>query len=138
MKEGTAESTLGKWDAAGIALSVLCGIHCLAMPFFFGVLPWLGMEALHDHRFEWTMVALIAGVATVTYVRGYLAHRRWELFLLLGFGLAMFLGVRPWLAIYHLHGWEHVATLVGGVVYVAGHWLNLRWTRHECHCAVCH
>ena len=138
MKEGATTMKLARWDATGMALSLLCAIHCLAMPVVFGFLPWLGVEALHDHRFEWSMVALIAGLAAFSYIRGYLTHRRWELFALLGFGLVIFLGIRPWLAVHHLHDWEHVVTLVGGVAYIFGHWLNRRWIKHECHCRVFH
>jgi hypothetical protein len=35
-----------RWDALGGTLSLLCVIHCIAMPFLIGYLPFLGLDWL--------------------------------------------------------------------------------------------
>lgn len=127
--EGEIE-VAGKLDAVGIGLSILCGIHCLSVPFLLGVLPMIGLDVVADHSFEWVMIAIIFAVAGASYVSGFRAHRRKAIFLFLAVGVTVFALLRPSLP-ESLHP---IATIAGGLTFVAGHWQNWRW-RRDCRCA---
>ena len=127
----SSEALMGetkKWDLLGIALSVLCAVHCLSVPLLLGAVPLAGLEIVADHEFEWVMMSLIFVVAAFTYFSGYRRHGRKEVFLFLALGVATFLLVRPLVS----EAWHPVATLAGGLVFVTGHWKNWRWHRPSC------
>lgn len=133
-----------KWlqiDRWGIGLSLACAVHCLAIPFLFGLLPSL---ALALHSFEapmrplalwlwraqgydrWLVLGAIV-LASASLIAGWRRHRRALplLWLVAGsagfaFGLA---SPRHWSS---LHG---PALAAGGICVAVAHWLNLRLRR---------
>ncbi|MDQ8202100.1 MerC domain-containing protein [Pelagicoccus sp. SDUM812003] len=121
------------WDLLGISLSVLCAIHCLSVPLLIGILPLIGLDFVADHEFEWVMMGIIFLVATWGYWRGYLRHRRKQIFWFLLLGVAIFACVRPFLS----EEFHPVATLAGGLVFVMGHWKNWHWHRPSCRRSCC-
>ncbi|MBK1875384.1 MerC domain-containing protein [Pelagicoccus mobilis] len=134
MQEGETK----KWDILGIGLSILCGIHCLSVPFLMGVLPMLGLDFMADHGFEWAMMGIIFLVAGVTYFNGYRRHRRAGVWGFFAVGVLIFAVIRPMLSHDHghdhFHGFEahHIATIIGGSVFVLGHWKNWHWHKPSC------
>ena len=50
-------------DWIGVAASLLCAIHCAAMPFVVGFLPLLGLSFLADPSFHQWMVAVCLALA---------------------------------------------------------------------------
>ena len=120
-----------KWDVVGIGLSVLCAIHCLSVPVLIGVLPLLGLEIVANHEFEWVMMAIIFVVAGLTYLHGYRRHGRKAVFCFLIVGVAVFLGIRPFVT-EELHP---LATVAGGMTFILGHWKNWHWQRPCCRSA---
>ena len=64
-------------DGLGVAASVLCAIHCAAMPFVIGFLPLLGLSFLADPAFHKWMVAICLGLALLAFVPGWRRHRQW-------------------------------------------------------------
>lgn len=117
-----------KWDIVGIGLSILCAVHCLSIPFLMGVLPMAGLGFVVDHEFEWVMMGIIFAVAGTTYVSGYRRHKRTAVFVFLAIGILIFAAIRPLLP-EHLHP---IATILGGCVFVFGHWKNWHWHRPSC------
>ena len=63
-------------DWLGVAASILCAIHCAAMPFVIGLLPLLGLGFFADPAFHQWMVALCLSLAVLAFVPGWLRHRR--------------------------------------------------------------
>lgn len=122
-----------KWDVVGIGLSVLCAIHCLSVPFLMGALPLLGLDFVANHEFEWVMMSFIFIVAGLSYYNGYRRHKHAAIFVFLLLGVLVFAVVRPFLP-EHLHS---IATIIGGCVFVAGHWKNWHWHRPSCHEPCC-
>lgn len=130
------ETETKKWDIVGIGLSVLCAIHCLSVPFLMGVLPMVGLEFVANHEFEWVMMSIIFTVAAVTYFNGYRRHRKAAVWAFFAIGVLVFSVIRP--LVYHDHDHGHgidlhnIATLVGGFVFVLGHWKNWHWHKATC------
>lgn len=117
-----------KLDAVGIGLSVLCAIHCLSVPFLMGVLPLIGLDFVANHEFEWVMMSIIFLFAGWAYYNGYRRHRRSAIFGFFIAGVIVFAAIRPLLP-EELHP---AATLVGGAVFILGHWKNWHWHRPSC------
>lgn len=112
-------------DAAGISVSSLCLIHCLALPVLAGVLPiassWAAAEWAHKAL---VLLAIpISGYAVFT--RGVQFHDSLFVFLVT-FGLALLAASA---FIDALHDFEKPVTSAGAFIVAAGHiW---RWRRHK-------
>lgn len=61
-------------DYAGIAASMLCLAHCLAMPLLLAVFPLLGMGGAHHHLHDVLLLGVTVPVL-LALVPGWLAHR---------------------------------------------------------------
>lgn len=85
---------LAHLDFVGSALSTLCAIHCLAMPFVAGLLPVLGLNLLGDRAFERAACVTMTALATFCLLRGCQRHRRWWLLGLLAAGASLTLGTQ--------------------------------------------
>ena len=125
MKTVVPASFVAKLDLAGMGLSVVCAIHCLATPVLFSTLSVLGFEFLGHEGFESGMIAAIALLAGFTFINGFRMHGKKGHFLPGVIGLAIFLLVRPFVD----HSLEPFATLLGGTAFVLGHFLNWKWSK---------
>ncbi|MDE2729977.1 MAG: MerC domain-containing protein [Bacteroidota bacterium] len=113
-------------DAAGIILSTLCFLHCLAVPLVAtGMLAWVASEAIHIG-----LTIALAGIVILVAWPSYQKHGRAVVPALLAGGLGLLL--------FAVIGEDSLGanattslTLLGSVVVVLGHILNLRY-RREC------
>ena len=123
MPGGISRSSL---DATGIVFSVLCFLHCLAVPLIAtGALAWAASEAIHTG-----LTIALACVVLLVAGPGYRQHRRAVVpFLLLG-GLALLI-VAVLAGESFGENTETSLTIFGSVVLVIGHILNL-WYRKAC------
>ena len=62
------------WDAIGIGASLACAIHCALLPLFFSSLPLLGINVLHNTRFELGMILLSFAIGAYSLYHGYKKH----------------------------------------------------------------
>ncbi len=122
-----------KWEHAdfgGIALSFICGVHCIILPLVLALLPSVGWSIHSNESFEITMVILIIVLGSVIFVRGYFNHGRWQVILFLAFGAAVFIFIRPGLG----NSMHIYASVLGGASFIVGHLYNWHWCRT---CPVC-
>jgi len=120
----TTSITRPRLDVAGIILSTLCFLHCIAVPFIAtGALVWMASEAIHIG-----LTIAVAGIVMFVAWPGYQRHRRAVVPTLLVSGLAMLivaalvedtLGERV----------EAGLTTLGSIILVLGHILNQRFRR---------
>ncbi|MEM1269002.1 MAG: MerC domain-containing protein [Bacteroidota bacterium] len=116
----TAPAQRLRLDAAGITVSVLCLIHCLALPLIAtGALAWLVSERVHVG-----LVMILSLVVIGVAGPGYRRHRRALVPALLGVGLVFLVAA---LVLGEPMG-EHVetgGTVIGTGCLIVGHFLNL-------------
>lgn len=119
-------SLRARLDRAGVILSGLCLVHCVAGVFLVGVLGIGGGVLLDPDWHRWGLAfALVIGALTIGL--GALRHGRMLPLLVGGAGLAMMGG-----AVAVGHGAEEVVFTVLGVVLVAvAHLINIR--TNSCH-----
>lgn len=120
----TVVSTRRPLDAVGILLSVLCLIHCLAVPLIAtGALAWMASESIHIG-----LTLALAGVVFAVAWPSYKRHRQAIVPVLLLTGVT--------LLVVAVVGEERLGeafetglTAVGSMILVLGHILNLRLQR---------
>jgi hypothetical protein len=111
-------------DASGATLSGLCLVHCLALPFLGGILPFAGSLA-EDERIHIGILVLAAPVAWVAFIRPlYSGRMRWPLPFLAVTGLVL-LGA----ALFAPHELETLLSVAGGLCLGGAHLLKLRARR---------
>ena len=127
MARTLATSLRGKLDRAGITLSALCAVHCLATLVLVSALG-LGGELLANPIIHEAGLAVAMVVAAVAIGIGALRHRRAGPFVTAMTGLSFMGG-----ALAVPHGYEEaVLTIIGVALVSLGHILNLR----ACRCAL--
>jgi len=62
------------WDTIGIGASLACAIHCALLPLFFSSLPLLGINILHNTRFELGMILISFAIGAYSLYHGYKKH----------------------------------------------------------------
>ena len=78
-------------DFVGFSASLLCAIHCAALPFLLTLAPLAGLQFLDNHWIEIGMIILSLFIATSSLLGSYRTHRRYGALMIamLGFGLIL-------------------------------------------------
>jgi hypothetical protein len=117
-------------DVAGVALSAVCIVHCIAAPLALLALPLAVEDRFHAYIFP-----LVALIALVAVGRGVLRHGRRAAIAPLIAGL----GLLAVVAVYEPGGVTEVAlSIVAGALLISAHWLNVRCSQPACACPVDH
>ena len=123
---------LQRADRVGFAASMLCALHCAAVPLVVALLPTLGLGAGGWVDIDQGVVVFATLLAAVTLTLGWRRHRAYHAWWLLLPALAML-----WFATFgpfHDHGdptqlWIHMGTMVtGGLLLATAHLVNMRLT----------
>lgn len=111
-------------DALGVMTSLLCAIHCALLPLLVVSLPVMGINIIHNIRFEYGMIGLAFIIGIGALWHGFRRHHHRILpVLLFSCGMILLIAKQIW------HDYE-LAILPFAVLPVLGaHWLNFRWSR---------
>ena len=111
-------------DFIGFSASMLCAVHCAALPFLLSLAPLAGLQFLENPWIEYCIILLSFFIASSALIHGYRKHHQKKLSVLiaiLGFIL---------IAVGHLfessEWWEIVFTSLGGVTIAVAHLINWR------------
>lgn len=107
-------------DSAGFFTSLLCAIHCSAVP----VLVSMGLLSsstwLHNHAIDWLVIGLGIVIASYSLVGDFIRkHRSLLPVSLAGMGFAFLL-----LGMIEHHGWMLVFSVTGGLMVATSHIIN--------------
>lgn len=123
-------------NRTGMALSILCAIHCLATPFLALSLPFLGSYFEHNPWIDFLLLGSGLVMGGGITVHNYIKHHRnlpVLLVVLSGFGF-MFTA-----HFFHHHWMEMPLVIAGAVLVATGLYFNHRYANHVCHtCQVPH
>ena len=109
-------------DTMGIVFSILCFLHCLAVPLIAtGALAWVASESIHIG-----LTIVLSGIVVLVAWPSYQRHRRAVVPLLLVSGLALLIAAVLSEDALGERG-ETILTALGSVALVLGHILNLRF-----------
>ena len=124
-------------DRFGFAASMLCAIHCAALPVMLALLPSFGIGVWLGEGFEQAFVLFATLLGLFTMAWGYRRHRAVRALWLLLPGLAV-LWVGVLYAPLHETLVAHaVAMTLGGTLVGLAHLANLRLNHGHVHDATC-
>ena len=124
-------------DRFGFAASMLCAIHCAALPVVLALLPSFGVGVWLGEGFEQAFVLFATLLGLFTMAWGYRRHRAVRALWLLLPGLAV-LWVGVLYAPLHETLVAHaVAMTLGGTLVGLAHLANLRLNHGHVHDATC-
>lgn len=116
-------------DRVGASASLLCAIHCAALPFVLVLLPVIGLGFLANDRFEGGFVMVASVLAMIVLTRGYRRHQQPLPLVLAGLGIALLLlgvsNVVDQSIVVH-----SALVTAGGLSLASAHFFNLRGDRH--------
>ncbi|MBU6198954.1 MAG: MerC domain-containing protein [Xanthomonadaceae bacterium] len=129
-----AAGLTGAADRLGAAASLLCAVHCAALPFLLALLPALGLGFLASHGFERVFIACASALAVTMAVHGYRRHRTAWVFGLLVPGLVLL-----WLGGFAFDFgsalfWHSIFVVAGGTCVALAHVANLHLSRTQPSC----
>jgi hypothetical protein len=130
MSTPTANLPKRRLDLAGGWASIVCALHCAALPLLLTALPGAGLEFLDNHSFDALFAAIVVVFGLVVIGTGYCPHRvRVVLALFAAAAVLLALG-----AFSEDHGFRHALLLsLGGASMAAAHLVNRDGVRrHGC------
>jgi hypothetical protein len=74
--KNASEHSIQRLDRAGVAVSVVCAIHCVVLPLFLGSLAAAGVAWLHNEALEWTILAGSVAIGVSGLLPAYRARHR--------------------------------------------------------------
>lgn len=111
-------------DSLAVALSGVCAVHCLALPFIVVAYPLVGSWSMDELVFHRSLLIVIIPVSLIALLLGYCTHRSRQVAVLGTLGIAI-------LALVAMsgHEWlsttgERLATTAGGLILASGHLIN--------------
>jgi len=124
-------------DRFGFAASLLCAVHCAALPVLLALLPSLGVGIWLGEGFERAFVVFASLLGVFTMAWGYRRHRAVRALWLLLPGLGVL-----WLAVLYVPLHQSlvphaVAMTFGGTLVGLAHLANLRLNHGHVHDATC-
>ena len=135
MENNRATAKRSRWDTLGISASLLCAIHCAAVPLALVLFPALTLRLpVEDHAFHQVMALLVGTFGLGAFLSGYRKHRRRSALVIASVGLTaiLFGGFAHELLGTETHEIERGFTLFGSMVLITAHVFNLRA------CSTCH
>ncbi len=114
--------------------SLICAVHCAAMPLIITLLPLIGLSFLANEWVEWTLIGISAVLGVSSLCLGYRQHRSRRALAMLSVGLALI--VIGHIAEKHVTSAYGVSLLVlGGCTVASAHFVNRRLCNS---CQRCH
>ncbi len=121
-------------DRLGIGASALCVVHCAVTPIlisFSSVLAQILPSEKSAHR---SLSVVVAALGAIALLRGFRAHRRVRVLLIMTAGLACIGGAAWWGTLLPRHWMEVAITCVGSAFLISAHRMNHTFCR-DCVCA---
>ncbi len=111
-------------DAGAVAISVLCALHCLALPLLLVVFPLLGATVMTDESFHAILLWVILPTSVVAVGLAWGRHHDVWVFALVGVGLVILVAAALW-AHDRAPAWvDQTLSVAGGTVLAVGHIRN--------------
>lgn len=108
-------------DFLGFSASIVCALHCAALPFILTLAPLTGLEVLDNPWVEYAFIALSLAIAISSLTHGYrIHHHKPEALITVGFGFLL-IGAGQ---LVHAEVWEVPLMATGGSIVAVAHLIN--------------
>lgn len=134
IRRSSASTATTLADRAGIWLSGLCVVHCVATPVLVSSSAVLAHFLPGEEGTHRTLATLVAAAGAIALVRGFRVHGRRRILALMAMGLAcIFFGA--WFGDrLPSHAYEVLITVLGSALMITAHRLNHTFCRN---CRTC-
>ena len=119
-------------DAVGIGASLICAVHCAALPLLFMALPLTGMKFFHNEFLDFSLIGVSFIVGYLALHRGYRKHHH-KISPLLLFSIGF-----PVLVLGHFFLKKETSIIIiilSAALIITAHLLNWKAVRSQQHCA---
>lgn len=117
------------WDALGITTSIACAIHCAVLPILLTTLPIFGLDLVHNHFFEYSMIALAFLIGFRALTHGYKQHHKSKAPLIIfSIGIVLLVGKEVW------HDYSLYFLIPAVLLIVFAHYINFKKCRAVSQC----
>ncbi|HRO09198.1 MAG TPA: MerC domain-containing protein [Saprospiraceae bacterium] len=107
-------------DFAGMFTSLLCAVHCSAVPVLISMGALGSSTWLHNHAFDWVVIGIGIIIAGYSLVGAYFRkHRNIRPLLLASAGFVLLL-----IGMAEHHGWMLIFSVLGGITVAYAHLQN--------------
>lgn len=113
-------------DKLAILLSLMCAIHCLALPALLVMVPSLTALQLDNEAFHMWMVIAVLPSSIYALTLGCKQHKRYRLLILGSIGLALLVLALALGEARIGEVGEKALTVIGAGLVAVGHWFNYR------------
>ncbi len=113
-------------DFVGFSASLLCAIHCAALPFLLTMAPLAGLRFLDNPWIEYAIIILSVFIASRALIHSYLKHHKKLLALIVALAGFILIGTGQLLHVEHAEWQEVLFTSVGGTTVAVAHLINWR------------
>lgn len=113
-------------DSLGILASLICLVHCLALPAVVLMLPALGGQFIHDDRTHFVLAFAVTAFCLFAVVPGYLRHSNKRVLLAMAGGLSLVLFATFGSEVLLGETWELPLITLGNLLVVSAHMSNRR------------
>ncbi len=121
------------FDRVAIALSTICIVHCLAMPFVIALLPVAALTVGGDGHFHSLMLWFVVPTSVLGFGLGLRVHRRADIVVMGAIAIAALAAAALW----GHRAWdpsvEVLVNVAASVLLAAAHWRNFREVRRLHH-----
>ena len=115
-----------KLDTLGMGASIICAIHCAAVPFLVSISASVGLDIFQSHWFEFGILGLAVIFIASSLVPSFLKHKN---------ALPLALGTLGLIAVIANHIiWGHtsyVLSFLGAITIATGHYKNYHLLKRE-------
>ena len=108
-------------DFVGFSASLLCALHCAALPFLLSLAPLAGLQWLKTPKVEYTFLLISLGIACYALVPGYRRYHQKPLALIIVTAGFLLIGMAHF---FLLEAYEAVFTAGGATIVALGHLVN--------------
>ena len=116
------------WDFAGIFVSGICILHCLAIPLILLLMPALSESLIPQEDITHVVfLGFILGIAGISFVSGYRVHGQWRPVAWMAVGVILILIATFVAHDYIGHYSEPILAILGSLALIRAHYLN-----HHC------
>ena len=114
-------------DKVAIGLSLLCTLHCLAMPALLVLLPSLALiNFINDEAFHMWMLAAVIPISIYALVMGYKKHQNYGLLITGMLGIALLIGAIVLGEAFESELLEKSLTVAGAFIVAFSHFKNYK------------
>ena len=122
-------------DKVGTWTSVACVLHCLFTPALLSFSVVLAHSLPSEEKVHRTLAVIIAAIGALALVRGFRAHGRTRILVLMAVGLTLIFAGAWWGDSLPRHWMEVLITFTGSVFMISAHRLNHTFCG-QCRCAM--